>query len=108
MLIKPAILQAAIIGTHNQDACVHVPDPQIWSKRDEISNCIRCVLTRWRELAQLNARLDSVLSRASEERARIIMRVCSHIKPHATESRERALRRVTLQVAGRHNHIHQL
>ena len=50
MLIRPAIVQAAIMAVNAREACVHVPDAHMWSRIDKLSGTIRCVLTRGENL----------------------------------------------------------
>ena len=58
MLIRPAVMQAALLSMHKRDSCFKCSDGKVLGAAEDVTDTLRCVLTRWRELKQYPVRLD--------------------------------------------------
>ena len=83
MLIRPAVMQAALLSMHKRDSCFKCSDGKVLGAAEDVTDTLRCVLTRWRELKQYPVRLDSILNKCGHGDAEVVLGVCKHIDPFA-------------------------
>ena len=83
LLIRPAVVQAALLSMHRRDSCFSCSDGKVLGAAEDVTDTIRCIITRWRELKQYPVRLDSILNKCGESDGQVIVAVCGRIDPFA-------------------------
>ena len=83
LLIRTAVVQAALLSMHRRDNFFKCSDGKVLGAAEDVTDTIRCIITRWRELKQYPVRLDSILNKCGESDGQVIVAVCGRIDPFA-------------------------